>query len=365
MKIRFPQIISVACITILALSTSCSTDFELNAPYETTPIIYGFIDPSVDTQYVKINRTYLGTGDNAAYASINDSTIFENVDAKVDEVINGQVTNSWTLQEKIVSNVDQGAFYDGTQKVYYFVPLGGIQQDATYKFRASINEGEKIVTAETKVVKDFEFANIFKLSVTQGANLALVNSSSDGIYPSLEMKWKAAENGKRYEASMRFYYNEYTATDTTYKSVLWNLGSIPNSSLPALSTTILGESFYQAVANKLKGQADEADVLKRIGDRLEFIVTVADPTFNTYLEVNEPSLSLVSERPSFTNINGGLGIFASRNTKLLNSTGIKKIAFNPASYRELCSGQYTSAYKFCTDSNAFAIHITTPSPTCQ
>jgi len=360
MKIRFPQFITVALLAVVALSTSCSTDFDLNAPYETTPIVYGFIDQSVDTQYVKINRTYLGTGDNATYASINDSTIFKNVEATVDEVINGNVTNSWTLQEKIVTNVDEGAFYDGTQKVYYFVPLAGIQEEATYKFRASINEGEKIVTAETDVVGNVNFTNANILAPPSGINLASVNSISGGVYPNLEINWVAAENGKKYEISMMFYYTEYLGADTLNKSLVWNLGATASSSFNVNSN---GENFYQRVQNKLNNNANESNVIKRTGDSIEFVITVADQTFNTYLEVNEPSLSLVSERPAFSNVEGGLGIFASRNRNVLKRAYVT--TFNLASYRELCLGQYTSSFKFCAlPLSSYANNTVAVSPSC-
>jgi hypothetical protein len=41
---------------------------------------------------------------------------------------------------------------------------------------------------------------------------------------------------------------------------------------------------------------------------------------NTYMEVTEPSLSLVQERPPFTNIVNGIGLFSSRFSKKQNDT---------------------------------------------
>ena len=42
-----------------------------------------FIDQSKDTQFVKINKSFIGDGNNVDYASINDGLLFSNVSARV------------------------------------------------------------------------------------------------------------------------------------------------------------------------------------------------------------------------------------------------------------------------------------------
>jgi len=45
---------------------------------------------------------------------------------------------------------------------------------------------------------------------------------------------------------------------------------------------------------------------------VDYIFSVAAEDLNTYMEVSEPSLSIVQERPSFSNIYNGIGLFSSR-----------------------------------------------------
>jgi hypothetical protein len=45
---------------------------------------------------------------------------------------------------------------------------------------------------------------------------------------------------------------------------------------------------------------------------VEYIFSVASDDLNTYMEVTEPSNTVVQERPAFTNITNGIGLFASR-----------------------------------------------------
>ena len=92
--------ITVTSVALIGAIHSCKTDFEINAPYDDIPVIYAALDHSVDTQYVKINKTYLGDGNNTLYAKINDSILFPNLSARVDELKNGAITNSYVLNEK-------------------------------------------------------------------------------------------------------------------------------------------------------------------------------------------------------------------------------------------------------------------------
>jgi hypothetical protein len=363
LNIIFASILVAACVF-----QSCKNDFELNAPYEAIPVVYGFIDPSVDTQFVKINKTFVGDGNNSLYAGIRDSVEFENVSGTVDEYDeNGDLTNSWDLEEISVGGIEDGIFYEDFQTLYYFVPAAGIDFDATYKLNININEGEKLVSAETEVIKGFNFSSVFKGQLVGGANFAFSNSSGDNAYPSFEVSWTTAEGGRRFEPSLVFIYDEYTAGDTTKKTITWNLGSQTTSDADGgkqLDVKIQGDAFYQFLEGNLANNPIEAAVTKRVLDRLEFYVTVADEDLNTYIEISQPSLGIITERPTFTNITGGIGLFASRYTDGHISTGVKKLTLNAASSKELCIGQFTGAYKFCTDSLGLSTHPTSPSPYC-
>jgi hypothetical protein len=50
------------CLLALLLfgASSCSTDIDLNAPYQKTAVVFGLLDAQQDTQWVRINRTWLG-----------------------------------------------------------------------------------------------------------------------------------------------------------------------------------------------------------------------------------------------------------------------------------------------------------------
>lgn len=329
----------ISLLVITSIFTGCKTDIEVNAPYDRVPIIYGLLDQDVDTHYIKINRTYLGT-DNFASAAINDSTIFKSVSARVEQYTSGSLGNVYNLQEKWIKKIDQGLFYTDSQLVYYFVEPN-LNNNSTYKLNVTADGKE--ATAETGLLGNFDYSNSTKLSTLNGFSFAV----SPGVYSTVSPKWITANGAIRYDLSLRFYYIEHKGTSTSTKYVDWFLGAqkTPTDNYSGeLESEINGESFYIFLSNQPE-LIDTTGVSKRVIHKVELRVTAADNNFNTYMEVNEPVTSIVTERPEFTNIDGGYGIFSARRTlRLLDRT------LNQKSIEELAEGQYTSNLLFCTDS---------------
>lgn len=345
-------------IAVIALATlsfgSCKTDFELNAPYEVIPVMYGFVDPAVDTQFVKINKSYLGDGDNFSYAPINDSTMFSKVSGNVTAVVNGTVTETFPLQEMFVTNFDAGIFYTDSQKIYYWIPTS-INYDATYHIDVNINEGQYNIHAETGVVGIVNFSSLFRTKVTtpNGVSFSNTNAPGNHSYSNLGVEWSVAENGKRYEVKLIFKFEEHRFNGDIFdRSISTTISrQTAQSNTNDFFQNYLGESFYLFIANRLQNNPNESAIQKRIFRGLEFQVVVGDENLHTYMEINEPATGIVTERPIFTNISGGIGLFASRNTTYLDERNVNGdpiyLSFN--STRELVYGPITQPYKFCSD----------------
>ena len=99
-------------LSISFITVACKTDFDINAPYKAVPIVYGLIDQSQDTQFVKINKSFIGDGNNVDYAAINDSMMFSSVSARVDQYVIGSLSpiQTYPLEELWVDNLDDGFF---------------------------------------------------------------------------------------------------------------------------------------------------------------------------------------------------------------------------------------------------------------
>ena len=348
--------IAIPFLSISLIFSSCSTDFELNAPYETIPVVYGLLDQSKDTQFVKINRSFLGYGNNVDYAAINDCTHFEYVVAVLEEYNEfGNLIDHDTLKELMVGNLQPGIFYEDSQKVYYLeTDSDSLKEENTYHLKVSVPDKGLNFDAETDLIKgswlNFKFQTILYLAGS-GFKVADVDlaTTEDG-YLEQTLRWTTAERGKRYELMLRLHYTEvYNDLTEQEKFLEWNLGrqiSVSSSGGEEMFKDVSGGSFFNFVETQLQNYENEDQVMKRVlgMDAVEIILTAGNEDLNTYMQVNEPVTGIVTERPIFTNVNNGIGIFASK-----YSTRVSTF-LSDGSMLEICAGQKTSGFKFCCDS---------------
>ena len=98
-------------ILFASLFSACETDVDLNAPYKSTTIVFGLLDPGADTQFVKITKTFLGNGNNLEYAQIRDSSEyqweeFNFIHLEEYNPNTGNIINTYALQEMTITNKD-------------------------------------------------------------------------------------------------------------------------------------------------------------------------------------------------------------------------------------------------------------------
>ncbi|MBT02444.1 MAG: hypothetical protein CL836_00145 [Crocinitomicaceae bacterium] len=208
--------------------------------------------------------------------------------------------------------------------------------------------------AETDLIKgtwlNFKFQTILYLAGS-GFKVADVDlaTTEDG-YLEQTLRWTTAERGKRYELMLRLHYTEvYNDLTEQEKYLEWNLGrqiSVSSSGGEEMFKDVSGGSFFNFVETQLQNYENEDQVMKRVlgMDAVEIILTAGNEDLNTYMQVNEPVTGIVTERPIFTNVNNGIGIFASK-----YSTKVSTF-LSDGSMLEICAGQKTSGFKFCCDS---------------
>ena len=150
------------------------------------------------------------------------------------------------------------------------------------------------------------------------------------------MEWESAKNGKRYEVMIRFNFKELKNDnpDTIFRYVDWSLGTFKSQTTlggEEMYATYKPDAFYAIISNKIPydDPADEASVTARFTGLVDFIISVGGDALNTYIEVNEPTNSIVQEKPDYTNLTNGLGVFSSRyrkvRSKVLSDLSIAEI----------------------------------------
>jgi Domain of unknown function (DUF4249) len=335
----------------LVFAAGCSTKVDLNTEWRDTTIIYGLLDQKDEYHYIRINKAFLGEGDYYAYALIRDSSEYASVNARVEELSGGVVINTYTLRDtELVNKSTDGVFYSPEQTVYYF-KKNALNPSSTYRLVANINEGTPVakeVSAETQLVANF----------TASAPSSISTGTYDGIdhnYLTPKISFTPPSNSNAFEILWRLKWDEYTATDTIRKHYEWLVGSIGIEAM--LSTGLIeyevnGEAFYKTIANIIP---NDPSVTKRVFRAIDVIVYAASEDLETYINVNAPQTGLVQERPEFTNVSNGLGLFSSR----VHITVPNKY-LTLGSMRELVHGTYTGDLLFCTDTTSTLFTLALP-----
>lgn len=290
---------------IMTIFVSCNKDIELNAEWKEIPVVYCLLNQNDSVHYIKVTKAFLGEGNSLIYAGIPDSNNYPVGDLKVTvEGWEGSVLKqTLVFHDTMVQNKDTGIFYAPTQLVY--TTGGQLKQAYTYKLKITNLKKNFDITAQTPLIESF--------SIDKPMNETMVGFLPDH---KTEIKWYPAKGGKRYQVMIRFSYYETFNGITEMKTLDWPIISslvLDYTTLP-VTRSIPGESFYAFLHSRMTPLTGD---MSRAPLTCEFIFTVGSPELNTYMEVTEPSNTIVQERPSYTNITNGIGLFASRydNTK--------------------------------------------------
>ncbi len=311
-------------IVFLTISVfSCKTDFDINANWKDITIVYGLLNQNDTTHYIKINKAFLGNGNALVMAQNPDSSSYgNNLEVWVEEWKNNSQTNLWYLDTTTIYNKDPGVFYAPKQVLYKFKAF--LDVNAVYKLYIKNKLNGKLISSSTSLVEPLD---IEKPTAQQ---TAVFHSSSP-----YEVKWSTGLNGKRYQIVVRFNYWEkvFGATDSTQKYVDWDLGSYVSTGTNGgeeMETTYNGQSFFSFLRAKI---GNPPNIIRHVATpNVDFIFSVAADEFNTYMEVNAPSTGVTQEKPQYTNIDNGIGIFSSRFQM------DRKLAMHPYSLDSLYNG---------------------------
>lgn len=279
--------------------SSCSTDVDIYADYKDISIVYGLMDSSDDTSWIKVTKAFSGPGNALLFATNADSSSYPyKLDVRLTGVQNGIEKQNIIFDTITITNKLAGdsVFYYPNQLVYYSIE----ELNSDYNYTLTIEKQDGEIIAQTGVVNEF-----YVTSPNRYINFMLDK----------DIKWNSAENGKRYEVSLVFNYLELRPgnTDTLRKSMYWYLGTRKSSTVKGgenMYTAYVGDVFY----SKLENELEVISGVKRWSAGVDVIIACASQEFDTYLEVNEGSGSLLTEVPIYTNIDGGTGLFASRKT---------------------------------------------------
>jgi hypothetical protein len=304
---RYFRIVLVVLVFIPVLY-SCNDKLQVNAPWKDITVVYGLLSQNDDTAYLKITKAFLGNGNALQFAKVPDSSTYPgNLTVKIGAWSGNNLIHTYVFDTINTNSKDSGIFYFPTQVVYY-CKTGHLDQNYTYKLLITHTKTGVVDSASTILVHSFNVDTpdpfIKEIDYTPGTYSNVI------FYP--------AYGGKRYELVIRFHYRETTTSGSNMKSFEltvfndYEVGNPYDSTATSIEQSFSSDMFFTAVKTNIKPLKDDPAVISRTALYVDYIFSVASDALNTYMNATEPSLSIVQERPSFSNIYNGVGLFSSR-----------------------------------------------------
>jgi len=299
---------------------SCETDFDVNAEWQDVTVVFGLLDPNNEDQLIKINKAFLGPGDALQMASVADSTNYDpsEITVKVHRVKQqpfgdydtlASVTLNDTLLEK-----DEGLFSTDENIIYTFKKPSSFYNTNSLYLLDILNENtQERITSETEIINTFSFE-----SLNPSFEWGLYNGElPDSLkFRTKNIEWQKSPNGLIYQLDIVINFLENNDT----VNLVWSQPLVEYTS-GNMSLQIKGEQFFQFLVNNL-----DNNTVKQFLN-LDLVMTIGTVELKTYIDVNKPFSGIVQERPTYKNINNGIGLFSSRFTyddikgiRLTNST---------------------------------------------
>ena len=312
-------------LIMVVLCNSCTTDIDLTANWKDITVVYGLLDHKADTQYIRINKAFLGEANAADMAQVPDSLKYNDLTVMMTEYdINGTMLRTMTFNP--VTNIVKDTGYFAHQNhVIYAAPStdgnGSMHQNHRYELTITNNETGKVVTSST------ELPNPISISKPGAATkYTLANQQGEYFEKSL-VEWITGPDTKRYEVWLKYRWGNVifsgNDTSTVEDSVRFRIGQAKTNGLEGseqLEVEWNTGKFFDEVKQHITSVPNyNANVYYRTSGSCDLEFILAGDELNTYMEVNEPSTGIVQEKPEYTNMvsedKSAIGVFSSRTSQ--------------------------------------------------
>ena len=304
-------------LALLVCFASCRKDVDLYADYKTIPVVYGLLDANLDTNYIKITKSFYALGDNAPQIAMNpDSSNYQGkLDVRLTEYCNGDSVRQIIFDTITIGNKQPGIFYAPKQKLYYTAErLNKNSRGKRYEYELSIVLPDKVLVSKTAIVGSDGF-KVKSLAANFSQEYFGVNRPLE-FYPAL--------NATSYEVTMSFTFKEqrYPGGDSIPRTMHWHIGDYNNAFLfyhliddSYYRISYRPERFYAELREFLGGDTSVAGLTRMIGDYpIVFTIAAAGDELTRYMEWNALGFYGSVSGGDYSLIDGGTGVFSSRMT---------------------------------------------------
>jgi hypothetical protein len=308
-------VVFIACLAFLF--SACKSDFKLTSNWKEQMVIFGLLDQADTVQYIRINRSFLGEGNAYTMAAVHDSLNYKfKLNVTLDQWKNGAFFRTLPVDTTTMIPQDPGTFANQPQVLYrVHTPVSNpLTDDAEYHLTVINPRTGYTATGITTLVSGVTSTTGYPLVINKPLPIgtAPTYDFSNTVFP-FPLEYVTSQGGRLFEFILRFHYDEYyTNTTVVSRTLDKDFGqylSVTNSGNEIVDYTFAYNDFDNLFA---AGVTPDPNVYKRVFRNCEMIMYVASDEFNTYLSVSQPVSSITGDKPTYTNINNGVGLFSAR-----------------------------------------------------
>lgn len=318
----------ILAVMAAGLFASCETEIDINTENQDVPIVYCVLNSADSFQYVRLQKTYLI--DQAALDNPpeQDSMLFEGqIVVTMERWSGGKVMETVRFYPTEEVRKDSGFF--PSEKNILYKAKARILPKQIYRLYIYLGSKEKVLYAEASslgnlTVVDPMPLNQRKISLYAGTNYTC--------------RWQPVDNAGVYQVVLRFNYKETIGGESMIKYLDWpQTFASPGADEGYLSNDISGARFMHILEENLK----PANGAVREAISMNFQIVSGSKEMKYYIESTAPSEGALMEKPVYSNISSGLGLFCS-----VARINVNNLLLSPVTIDSIAYGRYTRSLGF-------------------
>lgn len=323
---------------------SCDNTLDITAPYNPTTVIYSLLDPTADTNFVRVQRGFLTADNPQQHVDNPDSLYYDSaaIDVYLREydLQETQVLKEIPLRYYEDRTLDSGTFTGQGHHLYRVPDDVELERNKIYEVAVVRPDGSE-ASGRTGIVGSID--------IRQPPDPQSIRFFTGRI--EFEVSQGSASL-RAYQINLILRYREYNLVtrDSLYKNTRIEL---PLLTTEQTSVELLFDRFdlARAVGNRLQPKEN----VIRFFEELTLEVYGGADKLATYLQINQPSQSINQNRPNFDQITNGTGLVSSRLLRIRPDIKLEQRVFQTLQVSpETCGLRFVEVQRgrdtcFCVD----------------
>ncbi len=316
---KFNWLKAVAMLAVVVGFASCEVEFDPNEQWKPTTIIYGVLDQDEDTTFVRVQKGFLGSGNYLDFAKERDSIYYRQDEIDVFMLAyypweKDIIRDTFWFEYTETTHKEEGVFYSENAPLYYYVNNGQFAGDEwskmEYRLVVRNRQSGETTWASTKLIGDYDITlpgSIMNFATHSGRKIMTCQWYNINSYCLANNIGMAA---KLYQPVMRFYYRN--AGVETYADI--ELASRINTRFDesiSFKFDMAMDDLLDGMKTKLKDHKGNCSWTNR-QNAFELYINSCSLDMYEYYSNSLQSGSSLSDKPIYTNVKNGYGLFAAR-----------------------------------------------------